>query len=83
MKRAEVIEHLELALIELEYASADFAQRSGARRGGMGFRDIEPVAMKMQAANKAMQIALAMLEARPEMQPEPGSDLDEGAYSFE
>ena len=64
MNYGQVVEHLEIALIELEYASADFAQRRTSTLHSLAAEDLETVRHKMTAANRALQLALEMLAHR-------------------
>lgn len=61
MVYSQVIEHLEIALIELEYASADFAHRKAASGQPPDLTDLEAVRIKIQAASRAMQLALDVM----------------------
>ena len=58
---SQVIEHLEIALIELEYASADFTHRKVLSGLPPDLTDLEAVRAKIQAANRAMQLALEVM----------------------
>lgn len=64
MDCARIVEHLELALIELEYASADFAHKTGEPVGPREALDLETVRAKLQAANRAMELAVQLLAAQ-------------------
>ena len=63
MDYARIVEHLELALIELEYATADFAHRKAATATRLELNDLEAVRVKMNAANRAMDLAIDILGA--------------------
>lgn len=63
MEYARIVEHLELALIELEYATADFAHRKAATGTRIELIDLEAVRVKMNAANRAMELAIDILGA--------------------
>jgi hypothetical protein len=64
MDYARIVEHLELALIELEYATADFAYRKAANANVLELIDLEGVRIKMNAANRAMELAIQLLETK-------------------
>ena len=57
MNTLPAINDLELTLIELEYASADF----GARKASITNADLEELLSKLSGANRAVQTALAAL----------------------
>jgi len=63
MDYARIVEHLELALIELEYATADFAHRKSSMAARLELNDLEAVRVKMNAANRAMELAIDILGA--------------------
>ena len=65
MDYARIVEHLELALIELEYATADFAHRKASTATRLELNDLEAVRVKMNAANRAMELAIDILGADP------------------
>ncbi len=64
MDYARIVEHLELALIELEYATADFAHRKASNGSALELVDLETVRVKMNAANRAMELAIELLGAQ-------------------
>lgn len=61
MEHADVVGRLEVALIELEYASADFAHNRTALGGEVDVRMLNEVALKLSAAQRAMHTALQTL----------------------
>ncbi len=65
MNFESVLEQCEAALIELEYASADFLHQKAADVGSLAPSDIEALRSKIAAANLALQIALEILRDRP------------------
>ncbi len=58
-----IVEHLELALIELEYAAADFAHKKAATEA-VELADLQAMRLKMMAATRAMDLAIQILGAR-------------------
>ena len=64
MDYARIVEHLELALIELEYATADFTYKKAASANVLELIDLEAVRVKMNAANRAMELAIQLLATR-------------------
>ena len=67
MEYAQVVEHLEIALIELEYATADFAEHRAKGVHVVGVDTLEDVRRKMIAANRALQLALEVLGERSKL----------------
>ena len=65
---AKIVDRLELALIELEYAAADFAHKKSAT-DAVELRDLVEVQRKMQAATRAMDLAIQLLAATPKARP--------------
>jgi hypothetical protein len=56
MKSSMAIRELEIALIELEYAAADFSHRKASEP--LEFGDFDALLSKLMAANRAVQIAV-------------------------
>lgn len=61
MDYAGVVERLEVALIELEYASADFAHSRADAAEELDVVVLNQVAVKLSAAHRAMQLAMQVL----------------------
>jgi len=61
LKRTHLIAHLEIALIELEYAAADFGPRDKGGRYQLDPDELQKLRVKLQAANQAIRIALMIL----------------------
>ena len=66
MDHADVVGRLEVALIELEYASADFAHNRNSQGGEVDVRMLNEVASKLSAAQRAMHMALQTLSGEAE-----------------
>ena len=73
-----ILEQCEVALIELEYASADFLHQKASSSGSLVASDVEALRGKLTAANLALQIALDILRE----QPQPAVDAREGQAGF-
>jgi hypothetical protein len=56
-----MIAHLEIALIELEYAAGDFYQREIAAVAQLEAGEQQKLTTKLQAATQALQVALTIL----------------------
>ena len=61
MNRTHMIAHLEIALIELEYAAGDFYQREIAAGVQIEAGEQQKLTTKLQAATQAVQVALTIL----------------------
>ena len=66
MDHADVVGSLEVALIELEYASADFAHNRASLGREVDARMLNEIAAKLSAAQRAMAIALQTLSGDSE-----------------
>lgn len=61
------MDHLELALIELEYARADFAYRKATAEERSELAALETILLKLAVAGLALQIAIGALASRPDV----------------
>ncbi len=61
MNRTHMIAHLEIALIELEYAAGDFYQREIAAVVQLDAGEQQKLTTKLQAATQGLQVALTIL----------------------
>ena len=61
VNRTHMIAHLEIALIELEYAAGDFYQREIATGAQLDAGELQKLMTKLQAATQAVQVALTIL----------------------
>jgi hypothetical protein len=59
MKWSMAVSELEIALIELEYAAADFSHRKVSEP--LGLCDVDALLPKLMAANRAVQISVTAL----------------------
>lgn len=64
MEHTRVVEHLEIALIELEYATADFAEHRAKGVRPVDAAALEDVRRKLISANRALHLALEVLGER-------------------
>jgi hypothetical protein len=62
-----ILEQCEVALIELEYASADFLHQKSFALSSLAASDLETLRAKLAAANLALQIALDILREGPKV----------------
>jgi hypothetical protein len=60
----QAVDNLELALIDLEYATADFSRGRAAFSGPLERADLEALLPKISAANRMVQLALDGFSAR-------------------
>jgi len=63
MKSKAALDSLELALIELEYASADFHHRRASLGPGDGIIDLRALEAKLMSAQRAVLAAVEALAA--------------------
>ena len=61
MNRTHMIAHLEIALIELEYAGGDFYQRDIAAGVQLDAGEQQKLTAKLQVATQAVRVALTIL----------------------
>jgi hypothetical protein len=61
MKHSLGLNELELALIEVEYATADFNHRKASVAETLELGDFEALLSKLMAATRAVQLALSTL----------------------
>ena len=61
MNRTHMIAHLEIALIELEYAAGDFYPREITAGAQLDAGELQKLTTKLQAATQAVQVALTIL----------------------
>lgn len=76
MVESAIIEHLEIALIELEYAGADVTENLKTGRSASQ-RDLAEFLARVRAANEAIHLALEALSdgsAPATSVPEPASE---------
>ena len=59
MKSSMAVSELEIALIELEYAAADFSHRKASEP--LGLCDVDALLPKLMAANRAVQFSVTAL----------------------
>jgi len=64
MNASYIVDNLELALIELEYAAADFTDKKLAE-SVIDFGDLQAMRLRMNAARRALDLAIEILSERP------------------
>jgi len=64
MDASHIVENLELALIELEYAAADFTDKKSSE-SVIELGDLQAMRLRMNAARRALDLAIAILSDRP------------------
>ena len=64
MNSFEAAEKLEVCLIELEYATADFTGAKASAAISMGLVPLEPLLSKLGMASRAVQIAIFALRTQ-------------------
>lgn len=70
MNASHIVDNLELALIELEYAAADFAdKKSSATAIELG--DLHAMRLRMTAARRALDLAIEILSEWPSERERP------------